>query len=247
MAKLSVKEIRERALGILAERPGGMRKRDLAQLIHEADPETALGTVNNTINELLEKFPGRVVRQERGVFSLADGPIIKPPPEPPVCHESEYYPGFAQWLQDDLDEVTIAAPLGGAGLGRKWGTPDVVGVYKAMPWDLIKFGSEIVSAEIKTDPQQPVVAFGQAIAYRLFSSKAYIAMPNSMSEEDKGRLESLCVLFGVGLVLFELSPEKPEFAIRVRAQKFAPDMFYVNKFAEDLKKHDEDVFKKLFG
>jgi len=52
-----------------------------------------------------------------------------------------------------------------------------VGIYKPLASNLIKFPIEIVSAEIKIDPQQPVVAFGQAVAYRLFSTKPYIAMP----------------------------------------------------------------------
>lgn len=39
----------------------------------------------------------------------------------------------------------------------KWGTPDVVGVYKPLASQLIKFDLEIVSAEIKIDPQAPVV------------------------------------------------------------------------------------------
>jgi hypothetical protein len=68
-----------------------------------------------------------------------------------------------------------------------------------------------------------------------------------MTEEDKGRLESLCMLFGVGLVLFELNKEDPRFKIRMRAQRFSPDMFYVNEFAERLKSHDPQKFQKLFG
>jgi hypothetical protein len=146
-----------------------------------------------------------------------------------------------------LDEVTAVAPLGGAGLKSKWGTPDVVGVYKPRASNLIKFGLEIVSAEIKIDPQAPVVAFGQAVAYRLFSTKTYIAMPTTLTEEDESRLESLCMLFGVGLVLFDLDSDSPQFKIRVRAQRFPPDMFYVNEFAERLKLHDDETFEKLFG
>ena len=60
-------------------------------------------------------------------------------------------------------------------------------------------------------------------------------MPASMTLEDQSRLEALCMLFGVGLVLFALAPKAPDFQIRVRAQKFTPDMFYVNEFAERLK------------
>jgi hypothetical protein len=55
------------------------------------------------------------------------------------------------------------------------------------------------------------------------------------------------MLFGVGLVLFDLNKDAPVFSIRVRAQRFSPDMFYVNEFAERLKLHDSEVFEKLFA
>ena len=91
------------------------------------------------------------------------------------------------------------------------------------------------------------MAFGQAIAYRLFSSKTYIAMPATLTPEDQGRLESLCMLFGVGLVFFVLDKDDPQFEIRVRAQRFSPDMFYVNEFADRLESHDKAKFQKLFA
>lgn len=116
-----------------------------------------------------------------------------------------------------------------------------------MASNLIKFPLEIVSAEIKIDPQAPVVAFGQSVAYRLFSTKTYIAMPRTLTEEDQSRLESLCMLFGVGLVLFDLNKEVPRFEIRMRAQRFSPDMFYVNEFADRLKHYDAEIFEQLFG
>jgi hypothetical protein len=150
-------------------------------------------------------------------------------------------------LRNDLDEVNLASSLGGSGLKTKWGTPDVVGIYKPLAKNLIKFPIEIVSAEIKIDPQTPVVAFGQAVAYRLFSTKTYLAMPETLTEEDQGRLESLCMLFGVGLVLFQLDKDAPKFSIRMRAQRFSPDMFYVNEFADRLKLHNAELFEKLFG
>ena len=93
---------------------------------------------------------------------------------------------------------------------KKWGTPDVVGVYKPLASHRIKFDIELISAEIKIDPLQPVVAFGQAAAYRLFSAKSYVVMPESISEEDYSRLEALCILFGIGLVLFKLDVEDPD-------------------------------------
>ena len=122
----------------------------------------------------------------------------------------------------------------------------MVGVYKPQAANIIKFPLEIVSAEMKIDPGQPVVAFGQACAYRLFSHKTYIAMPNTMSEGDQSRLEALCMLFGVGLVLFDLSVDHPDYSIRVRAQRITPDMFFVNDFADRLRAHDAEVFERLF-
>jgi len=55
------------------------------------------------------------------------------------------------------------------------------------------------------------------------------------------------MLFGVGLSLFDLNKDQPHFSIRVRAQRFSPDMFYVNEFADRLKLHDVEAFEKLFG
>jgi hypothetical protein len=161
--------------------------------------------------------------------------------------EADFYDPFAQWLKNDLDEATTVAALGGAGLKSKWGTPDVVGVYKPLASNLIKFPLEIISAEIKIDPQTPVVAFGQAVAYRLFSTKTYIAEPSTISEEDLSRLEALCMLFGVGLILFDLNSTNPAFRIRMRAQRFSPDMFYVNEFADRLRLHNHEMFETLFG
>ena len=71
-------------------------------------------------------------------------------------------------------------------------------------------------------------------------------MPTTLAEEDQSRLESLCMLFGVGLVLFDLNKDAPQFSIRVRAQRFSPDMFYANEFADRLKQHNDRIFKELF-
>lgn len=39
----------------------------------------------------------------------------------------------------------------------------------------------------------------------------------------------------------------PSFQIRVRAQRFSPDMFYVNDFASRLHGLDASKFQRLFG
>ena len=72
-------------------------------------------------------------------------------------------------------------------------------------------------------------------------------MPNTISDEDLSRLEALCMLFGIGLVVFTPDPKAPDFSIRVRAQRFSPDMFYVNEFARRLHQHDPSLFESLFS
>jgi hypothetical protein len=90
---------------------------------------------------------------------------------------------------------------------------------------------EIVSAEVKTADSQLVTAFGQACAYRLFSHKSYLVVPDTSPQEERTRLDALCQVFGIGLVLFDASsPQTPNFDIRVRALKQDPAMFYVNKY-----------------
>jgi hypothetical protein len=255
MAKLTSKEIRDLARKIVASNPGGIKRRALMTEIGQNHPETSAKAIEAAIWNLDALFPNEISKPERGLFKPAEssgnevsetGSTEQITATGIKIQESDFYAPFAEYLKE-LDDVIVAVSLGGASLKSKFGTPDVVGIYASIIGDFIKFGPEIVSAEIKIDPQAPVVAFGQAVAYRLFSTKTYIAMPTTMTEEDKERLESLCMLFGVGLVLFDLNKDAPAFSIRMRAQRFFPDMFYVNEFAERLKQHKPQVFKKLFS
>ena len=92
-----------------------------------------------------------------------------------------------------------------------------------------------------------IEAFGQAVAYRLFSTKSYVVMPTTISEVDKSRLEALSSLFGIGFVLFAPDPDNPQYSIRAKAQRFSPDMFYVNEFADRLRQYKHELFEQLFG
>ncbi|GIW85171.1 MAG: hypothetical protein KatS3mg107_0831 [Gemmataceae bacterium] len=250
MAKLNVQQIRDRALQIVQEAIAGIRYSDLVRQIALEHPETPKNTIQGAVWDLDTRYPNLIHKPSRGLYlPLQHGEL--PPPtvteQTKLPREEEFYAPFADWLKSELDEVTVAVPLGGAGLQKKWGTPDVVGVYKPLASHRIKFDLEIVSAEIKVDSSQPVVAFGQAVAYRLFSAKSYVVMPNTISPEDYGRLEALCLLFGIGLVLFTPNVKDPDFSIRVRAQRFSPDMFYVNEFADRLYQIDPATFNQLFG
>jgi hypothetical protein len=227
MAKLPVAEIKRLALSIIADHPGGIRYAELVDAIATQHPETPRNTIHGSAWNLAAVFPDQVTKPSRGLFKPASVPDEEEPDEKTEkiattdagvkLREFDFYEPFAQWLKNDLDEVTTVVSLGGAGLKSKWGTPDVVGIYKPLASNLIKFPVEIVAAEVKIDPQAPVVAFGQAVAYRLFSTKTYIAEPATISEEDLSRLEALCMLFGVGLILFELNTGNPNFKIRMRA------------------------------
>jgi hypothetical protein len=172
-------------------------------------PEASSKAIEGAIWNLDTLFPNEISKPERGLFKPAEssgnevkeiGSTEQVTAAGIKIQESDFYEPFAEYLKE-LDDVVVAVPLGGASLKSKFGTPDVIRIYAPLIGDLIKFPLEIVSAEIKIDPQAPVVAFGQAVAYRLFSTKTYIAMPTTLTEEDKQRLESLCMLFGVGLVL----------------------------------------------
>jgi len=210
-AGLSGQQIQDRARAIVAENPGGIRFSDLLERIAAESPNTPRNSINGAVWNLHALYPSEISKPSRGLFkpisdddSVPDVPQFK---KQTGTRESDFYKPFAEWLKDDLDEVTDVAPLGGAGMKTKWGTPDVIGVYKPSAGNLIRFTPEIVSAEIKSDPQQPVVAFGQAVACRLFSAKTYVAMPTTLTPEDQSRLESLCMLFGVGLVLFDVEKD----------------------------------------
>lgn len=255
MAKATDRQVQDYARKLVDENPGGIRYGALIRQISEHFPGVPPKRIEWSVWNLDSLFPDEIAKPSRGLFTPIQATVAPIPAGGEVedtsaggrLKEADFYEPVADLLRNDLGEVVEVVELGGAGLKSKWATPDVIGTYKPLARHHIKFDIEIASAEVKIDPQAPVVAFGQAAAYRLFSTKTYIAMPKTMTEEDKGRLESLCMLFGVGLVLFDLNKDDPRFEIRMRAQRFSPDMFYVNEFAERLKAHDPDKFQQLFG
>lgn len=240
-------KIKSRALEILAANPEGVRFSDIVNKIKEENPEYPHGTVTGSLWNLDATMPEKVVKVSRGLFKLiqfADtSPLIEQIPSKSdvsaKIKEEDFYEPFAEWITNDLEECTKAIPLGGSKFKDKWGTPDVIGINKPKESDIIKYPTEIISAEIKIDTIGLITAFGQACSYKIFSHKSYIVVPKSSLQEDIDRLDSLAMIFGIGLILFDsLDRENPKFEIRVRASKHEPDMFYVNKYikliADDL-------------
>jgi hypothetical protein len=234
--------IREKALEVIAKEPKGIRWAELLRRVREALPEMEPNTVQGSLYNLDSVEPTKVYKPARGVWRHVQYKETEAEPdiaatEAPsstgtlsLVKEEDFYAPFADWLLNELEECTKVISVGGNKFKDKWGTPDVIGIRKSKPGDIIPFPIEIVSAEIKTDSNQLITAFGQSCSYRLFSNKSYLVIPRDASEADIARLDTLARIFGIGLILFDPnSPEKPQFEIRVRASRHEADMFYVNK------------------
>lgn len=230
------------ATRLLAEAPAGMRWAELRRRLIEELPHIKRGNIAPTLNNLVRWSKEQVVKPAKGTFLHAkyvDGyarPDGAMPPSAAKLLEESFYALFAQWLTDELEECTRAVPVGGAKFRDKWGAPDVIGVLKPRASDIIKFSVETMVAEIKVDTTGGLItAFGQACAYRLFAHRSYIAVPETSPKPDLERLESLAMVLGIGLIVFDSSrPDEPNFKIRTRAVLGAPDMFYANKIMAEM-------------
>ena len=224
---------------LLAVAPSGLRFSELVTTLKAAFPEDPHGTITGTVWNLNIRFPEEIYKPSRGVFRLTkfstessdEQPTLAASTMPPkAIRESDFYEPFADYLTNELEECTKAIALGGNRFGAKWGTPDVFGILKSRESDIVKVPLEVVVAEIKTDTLQLITAFGQACAYKLFAHRSYLVVPRSSQPDDIGRLDALCVVFGIGLIIFDSdNRETPDFEIRVRASKHEPDSFYVNQ------------------
>jgi hypothetical protein len=236
-----------KALEIIKSFQNGIRYSELVNKIHQELSDIPMNTIHGTVWNLDVRLPKEIYKPARGLFrhttfqelqpSKVESKVISAPSR---VKEEDFYEPFADWLVNVLEDCTKAIPLGGNKFKDKWGTPDVVGIREPRKSDIIKPATEIVSAEIKIDSKDLITAFGQACSYKLFSHKSYIVIPKESSEEDTARLDGLCLIFGIGLILFNSAdPENPEFDIRVRPIKQEPDMFYVNKY---MKLIEDDLF-----
>jgi len=235
-------QIRKIALEILGNRPEGVKFSELNSAVFERNPNFNRNTIRGATWDLDAEYPNVVYKPDRGVFRLLkfsqdvdtqpDVDAIKKKTSLKVqtILEEDFYKPFAEWLVSELEECTRAIALGGNIFRDKWGTPDVMGIRESKRSDIIEFPTEIISAEIKTDSNGLITAFGQACAYKIFSHKSYIVVPKESQIEDITRLDTLCRQFGIGLILFDnTNKDTPDFEIRARAIKHEPDMFFVNK------------------
>ena len=233
-------QIIQKVIDLLKENPQGIRYSEIVRRVKELLPDIPVNTIHGTVWDLDVQKSNEVYKADRGLFRHVSfrgkDEIVKVPPQEEKkagIKELDFYQSFAEYLVGELGDCTKAIPLGGNKFKDKWGTPDVIGKNESSKSDIIKHEIEIVSAEIKIDDFSLITAFGQACAYKSFSHKVYIVIPKSASEEDKSRIESLSLIFGIGLIFFDATnKENPQFEIRVRPLKHEPDSFYVNKYAK---------------
>lgn len=244
------------AVEILDKEPNGVRYSVLLREIADHLPEIPRGTIKNTIIALEKHSSNQVYKPAKGLFRHVKfreeeinkatkenvaGKKKKSPTQIQKIKEEKFYKPFSDWLVNEIEECTKAIPLGGNKFRDKWGTPDVIGKREPLRSDIVKSPTEIISAEIKSDTRDLITAFGQACSYKLFSHKSYIVVPKNSSQDDISRLDPLCLIFGIGLVLFDNeNPSEPQFEIRVRPMKNDPDMFFVNKYMKSIE-------RELFG
>jgi len=230
MARHSKRDaVLQATLQLLDENPHGLVRADLLRRITEKGHKD--GTAQWALWELSKSK--KICKPERALYLHAkyqgEQDIGDTPPAKGI-KEEDFYQSFAEWLVEDVEDLTRAIPLGGNKFRDRWGTPDVIGKKESLKSDIIK-GTEIVSAEIKSDTNQLITAFGQACAYKLFSHKCYLVVPKKSPPAHIERLDSLCQLFGIGLVLFDAeNTDAPDYQIRTRPQKHEPDLFYTNKY-----------------
>lgn len=238
--------IKSKAIELLDQNPDGLRYSELHAKILASDNTFKPNTINGCIWNIHNEFPDKIYKPSKGLFRLlkykpseseVQDVIVNAQTFISKVKEQDFYIPFAEWLVNEIEDATHAIPLGGNVFKDKWGTPDVIGKRESKRSDIIKSPIDIVSAEIKTETFQLVTAFGQACAYKLFSHKVYLVVPCQSQNEEISRLDSLCQIFGIGLVTFDANtPSIPDFRIMVRPARHEPDFFYTNKYMAKIEK-----------
>ena len=230
-------QVASAATAAIMAAPAGIRWTELHQAVRTELPTIKVNTVTGALRHFQTNLPPGIIKPERGLYLATVNVVASSEPEltkKSSLKEQDFYEPFAAWLRDEMEEATVATALGGSHLKEKWGTPDVIGLYRPKATDPIKFSEELIAAEIKTDVGQMIVAFGQACAYKLFAHRVYLVIPKSTVSADIDRLDALAGVVGIGLVLFDSgNASEPAFQIRRRTVKHEPDYFYTNRVVKE--------------
>ncbi len=134
-------EIRKKAVEILQLNPKGIHYMDWVRKIQEALPDANPNTIQGTVWDLDRQLPSEVYKPARGIWrhvsfrgeeapaEVVSGTVHVTEGKP--ISESDFYAPFADWLVRGIEECTKAIALGGNVFKDKFGTPDVIGIYKS--------------------------------------------------------------------------------------------------------------------
>lgn len=259
-----IKTYQEVALEIVKQQ-GTIKRADLVTQVKNNsrfhDKEPNINSIKVAIYNLPNAFPNEVQRISRGIIgtvsdfrdsdqgsqdentennqnSIDDATGTK---------EESFYQPFSEFLVSSLEECVHAFPIGNMRGNGRWGNPDVIGVNRPLSSHAASFPYEIVCAEIKIDPREFVTAFGQVVSYRLFCHRTYLVIPPPPNDKgDADKLEDQCASLGVGLIYFDPKIPEPVFERKTHARAFVPDSYYLNQFADALKRYDPEIYNNIF-
>ena len=66
-------QINQKAIDILEKHPEGIRWSEMLRLIQEAFPDFHPKTINGCVWKLVDNFPDKVYKPEKGLFKLVEG------------------------------------------------------------------------------------------------------------------------------------------------------------------------------
>lgn len=156
-------------------------------------------------------------------------------------HERELYPGFLAslrlWAKDQGWNDHVVQKLANQGrrkTGGTWTRPDflVVGYRKFEYTPGIVLDLE--TFEVKTSACGIEAVFETA-AHSRVSTKSYLAIHRTdegPSDDDLDRIESECVRFGLGLILFADPEAYVDWQYRVEPTRQEPDPFTLEEFVQ---------------
>mgnify|MGYP001251418473 FL=1 len=116
--------IKAKALELLEQYPEGLRYSELHAKILEADGAFKPNTINGCIWNLDAIYPDSVYKPSKGLFRLlknkpTDTDVLIPSIVAAVAaskvKEEDFYAPFADWLKNEIEDVTHAIPLGEIG------------------------------------------------------------------------------------------------------------------------------------
>jgi hypothetical protein len=250
-------QIIKKAFEVLAlpEFKSGIR---ISSLIKKVAAETGenVNTCTGNLWNLPERFPDKVFRPFRGMLILKenerflkDAEInakdiswVEDAAEVKMKEADIYEPAMNYLLSEQ--ECTHAIIVGGNAFGRKWGTPDILGIIRASSDATYRPIIELVAVEIKDEGYLPIEALGQAMAYKLFAHRTWLILPDE-GNEDISRIQGVAITANIGLVSFTRKEDGFEFITRNRPISGRPDLGEVNDMLEKLKRDKQKYYELI--